>query len=107
MKKFGLITAIVCIIILFFSFTGKSLNEGESNFIIMTRYGGDLIISYGNNQSEILELRAMPSNNSFISNDEIIIKQLNKFASQGYEIKTTIPSGNASLNLYSIILEKK
>ena len=98
---------LICISILALSFSGKNNNEVEEGIVIVTRNLKSLIVCYGNDKSETFELKGSITDKAIISDNQIVIKQLSKLKSQGYELKTTISSGDGGLLFYSLLLEKK
>jgi len=105
MKKTIITALLLCIAALCYSFKIKSVNEDESNYVILTRNGGTLIISYGNGKSESFNLKSAWSDNAVKADNDIVLNQLNKLQKQGFEIKSSISS--ADIIDYSIFLEKK
>jgi len=109
MKKISVVAALICIIFLSLSFNTIRPNEGDGDFVIMTKYGSDVLICYGNGKSDKFELKNSGKTESVIkvSNDSII-SHLNNLRTQGYAIKAcTSPPTQGDLIGYSIILERK
>lgn len=92
MKKLIAITLILAIIITTYSFKSKASVEGEGSYTVMSMSGAGLIISYGNEKSETIDLQrnAMNPKATLIANGSILVNQLNKLKAQGYELKTAV-----------------
>jgi hypothetical protein len=108
MKKLIAITLIAGIIITAYSFKSKASAEGENNIITMTSGMGAIVICYGNEKSETIELKrygiSVTGNMEVLAaNSKVLCNQLNKFKVQGYELKGTA-GGDAGT---TYIFEKK
>lgn len=113
MKKIFLAIVLSALVITAFSFKNKISTDGEGEFVVMNTASnvgvGALVISYGNEKSEIIDLKkvvgagAVSYSEACISNGDILINQFKKLKAQGYELKSTA----VVEHITTYILEKK
>jgi hypothetical protein len=103
--------------LLFLGFTSAS-QEGESTYATLRIYenfsvvNSKIVITYANEESEIIELGPFKYNDEYMKDNNLIItKAMNLMAGEGYRLTTSSSSGKInstkSMKISTYIFEKR